>query len=86
MRATYFLKIPRSVLNLELSSGAFSTGAFEGVPARDGSLELSADAVAELGWAFSAGRSAMAAGASCFSCGGGRGRCMSAIRLRRWER
>lgn len=53
--------MPSSVLNLELSSGAFSTGAFEGVPALEGSLELRAEAVVELGWAFSAGRSAMAA-------------------------
>jgi hypothetical protein len=57
--------MPSSVLNLELSSTGFSTAAF-GVAALDASLELSAEAVAEPGRAFSAGRSAMAFRA-CFS-------------------
>jgi hypothetical protein len=56
--------MPSSVLNLELSSTG-STAAF-GVAALDASLELSAEAVAEPGRAFSAGRSAMAFRA-CFS-------------------
>jgi hypothetical protein len=66
-RTTYFLKMPSSVLNLELSSTGFSTAAF-GVAALDASLELSAEAVVEPGRAFSAGRSAMAF-CACFSGG-----------------
>lgn len=58
----YLLKMPRKVLNLELSSGAFSTAALEGVAARELSRELRADVVAEPGWAFSGARSAMVAG------------------------
>lgn len=50
----YFRKMPSSVLNLELSSGAFSAPALEGVPARDGSLELSAELGVDPGRAFSA--------------------------------
>jgi hypothetical protein len=59
-RTTYFLKIPSSVLNLELSSAGLSTAAFEGVAALDVSLELRAEAVEEPGRALSAGRSAIA--------------------------
>jgi hypothetical protein len=55
----YLLNMPRKVLNLELSSGAFSAAAFEGVAARELSFELRADVVAEPGWAFSGARSAM---------------------------
>jgi hypothetical protein len=54
--------MPRKVLNLELSSGAFSAAAFEGVAARELSVELRADVVAEPGWAFSGARSAMVMG------------------------
>jgi hypothetical protein len=43
-RNTNFLRMPSSVLNLEPSSGAFSTGAFDAVAVR----ELSADAVVVL--------------------------------------
>jgi len=51
---THFLKMPRRILNLELSSGAFSTVAFaacalDGVPALGTSLELTAEAVVEAG-------------------------------------
>jgi hypothetical protein len=62
---TYFLKIPRSVLNLEPSSGTFSTAAFEGVAARDVSLELSAEVVVEPGRALSAARSAIVSRLCC---------------------
>lgn len=55
----YLLKIPRNVLNLELSSGAFSTAALAGVAARELSPESRADVVAESGWAFSGAWSAM---------------------------
>lgn len=55
----------KKVLNLELSSGGFSAGAFDGVAAREGSLELSAELVAEPGAAFSGARSAM----GCRRCG-----------------
>jgi hypothetical protein len=58
-RSTYFLRMPSSVLNLELSSAGFSA-AFEGVAALDVSLELRAEAVEEPGRALSAARSAMA--------------------------
>jgi hypothetical protein len=51
--------MPNRVLNLEPSSGAFSTGAFEGVAALDTSFELRADAVADAGWALSTAWSAM---------------------------
>jgi hypothetical protein len=63
----YLLKIPRKVLNLELSSGAFSAGAPEGVAARELSRELRADVVAEPGWAFSGARSAMVLGYGFYS-------------------
>jgi hypothetical protein len=43
-RNTHFLRMPSSVLNLEPSSGAFSTGAVDAVVGR----ELSADAVVVL--------------------------------------
>lgn len=61
----------RKVLNLELSSGAFSVTAFEGVAARELSPELRVEAGAEADWAFSGARSAMAAGLVrvCFSKG-----------------
>lgn len=59
--------MPKRVLNLEPSSGAFSAGAFDGVAARDTSLELRADAVADTGWALVAAWSAMAA-VVWFSC------------------
>lgn len=52
--------MPKNVLNLELSSGAFSAAAFEGVGARELSPELRVDAGAEADWAFSGARSAMA--------------------------
>lgn len=55
----YFRKMPSRVLNLELSSGGFSAGAFEGVAARDTSAELSADVVVDPGRACSADRSAI---------------------------
>jgi hypothetical protein len=58
----YLLKIPKKVLNLELSSGAFSAAAAEGVTALELSLELSADVVVEPVWAFSGARSAMMRG------------------------
>jgi hypothetical protein len=57
--------MPRNVLNLELSSGAFSAAAFEGVAARELSPELRVEAGAEADWAFSGARSAMAAGQVC---------------------
>lgn len=59
--------MPRRVLNLEPSSGAFSAGAFDGVAARDVSLELSTEAAFEPGRAFSADRSAMVVGLR-YSC------------------
>jgi hypothetical protein len=65
----YLLKIPRNVLNLELSSGAFSTAALEGVAARELSPELRADVVVEPGWAFSGARSAMMMGCRFYSRG-----------------
>jgi hypothetical protein len=55
----YLLNIPKKVLNLELSSGAFSATAADGVTALELSLELSAEAVLEPVWAFSGARSAM---------------------------
>jgi hypothetical protein len=39
-------RMDRNVLNFELSSAAFSTCAFAGVEAREGSFELTADGVA----------------------------------------
>jgi hypothetical protein len=39
-------RMDRNVLNFELSSAAFSTCAFAGVEAREGSVELTADGVA----------------------------------------
>jgi hypothetical protein len=39
-------RMDRNVLNFELSSAAFSTCAFAGVEAREGSFELTAEAVA----------------------------------------
>jgi hypothetical protein len=39
-------RMDRNVLNFELSSAAFSTCAFAGVEAREGSFELTADVVA----------------------------------------
>lgn len=57
--------MPKNVLNLELSSGAFSAAAFDGVGARELSPELRADAGAEADWAFSGARSAMAAWRVC---------------------
>ena len=50
----------KNVLNLELSSGCFSTGASAGVAALEVSLELTAELVAEPGRVFSGARSAMA--------------------------
>ena len=50
----YFRSMPSSVLNLELSTGAFSAPALDGVPARDGSFELSAEEGVDPGRAFSA--------------------------------
>jgi len=55
----YLLNMPRNVLNLELSSGAFSAAAFEGVAAREVSRELRAEGGAEPVGAFSGTGSAM---------------------------
>lgn len=68
---TYFRKMPSRVLNLELSSGGFSAGAFEGVAARDVSLELSADVVVDPGRACSADRSAIFDDGVVLARGGG---------------
>jgi hypothetical protein len=58
-RVTHFLKILSSVLNLEPSSGTFSTAVPDGVAALDVSFELRAEMGVEPGWAFSADSSAM---------------------------
>lgn len=55
----YLLKMPKKVLNLELSSGAFSAPTLAGVAARELFAELSVDTGAEAAWAFSGARSAM---------------------------
>ena len=55
----YLLNMPRNVLNLELSSGAFSAATFEGVAAREVSRELRAEGGAEPVGAFSGTGSAM---------------------------
>lgn len=57
-RATYFRRMPKKVLNLELSSGGFSAVA-PGVEAREAALEAVAEVVVEPARAFSAARSAM---------------------------
>jgi hypothetical protein len=69
--------MPKKVLNLELSSGAFSAAAaFEGVAALELSVELSAEPVAEPvaepAWAVSGWRSAM--GIRYTVCSGASGR------------
>ena len=69
--------MPKNVLNLELSSGGFSTGAFAGVAALEGSLELAAEAVAEPGRVFSGARSAMG-GFMCSSLYGTKDRILAA--------
>lgn len=56
--ATYLRKMPRKVLNLELSSGGFSAVA-PGVEAREAVVEGAAEFVVEPGRAFSGARSAM---------------------------
>lgn len=62
---TYFRKMPKKVLNLELSSGGFSAAA-PGVEAREAALEGVAEFVDEPGRAFSGARSAILAGlAAC---------------------
>lgn len=60
-RATYFRRIPKKVLNLELSSGGFSADA-PGVEAREAAFEAGAEFVIEPGRAFSAALSAMLLG------------------------
>lgn len=59
----YFLRMPKSVLNFELSSGALSTGAVAVIAALDASCELSAGVVVvvvlEPGRALCAASSAM---------------------------
>ena len=57
-RATYFRRMPKNVLNLELSSGGFSAVA-PGVEAREAAFEAAAEFVVEPERAFSAARSAM---------------------------
>jgi hypothetical protein len=57
---------PRNVLSFEPSSGAFSTGAFAGVDALEGSLE---EAAAELSCDVVAGASAMVAGVRVCAAG-----------------
>lgn len=58
--------MPKNVLNLELSSGGFSTGAVAGVVALEASVEFAAEAVAEPGRVVSEARSAMG-GLACSS-------------------
>lgn len=60
-RATYLRRMPKKVLNLELSSGGFSAVA-PGVEAREAAFEGAAEFVVEPGRAFSAARSAMVLG------------------------
>ena len=55
----YLLRMPKKVLNLELSSGAFSAPTLAGVAARELLAELSVDTGAEAAWAWSGARSAM---------------------------
>jgi hypothetical protein len=57
--AAYFLNTPSSIFNLELSSGAFSAGAPDGIVAPDVFLEWWSDDLVEPGRVFSAGGSAM---------------------------
>lgn len=80
-RTAYLLSTPRNVFSLEPSSGGFSTAAFAGVEAREGSLDVAVEFGCEALGAASelAAESAMAAEGSVRTAEGPRG-CGWAVR------